>query len=294
MSNSSEIEKAPHLILSRGRIESEFESPVFAVEPFDRAVLSWNSTGPASFEIEINGARHVIGKWGIKPEGQKSPTVDVDTLSLDRPADSIRFHVQPEHGAQIRLVALTYWKHGEFQAFSARPSAAWGSILPVPERSQMVEAVDALRICSPTSTAMVLEFHGVLRSTREIAEGVYDHAQNVYGNWPFNTAHIYRVSGLESFVRHGSGLDDLENEISAGRPVIIGHRWSRGELDHAPIAESSGHLIVVIGFTESGDVVVNDPAGQPGSVRRVYKRKQIHHTWLERGSGIMYVVNSRH
>jgi hypothetical protein len=86
------------------------------------------------------------------------------------------------------------------------------------------------------------------------------------------------------------GLEDLEAEIAAGRPVEISHRWEKGELDGAPISRTDGHMIVVVGFTKDGDVVVNDPAAKPGSVRRVYKRAQIDKTWLMRGSGIAYVL----
>jgi len=136
---------------------------------------------------------------------------------------------------------------------------------------------------------MVLEFHGIRKSTREVADGVFDHAAGIYGNWAFNTAYSHRVSGLETYVQRGASLECLEEEIALGRPVVISHRWRPGDLEGAPLPESDGHLLVVVGFTAQGDVVVNDPAGRPGSVRRVYRRPQIVRTWLERGRGIMYV-----
>jgi uncharacterized protein YvpB len=218
----------------------------------------------------------------------------VDTLVLPQSASSFRFAVHPEPGAVVTLVAVAHWLHasGLPSPAASLPSPAWGRILSVPERSQFSEPEDAGSLCSPTSVAMVLEFHGIRRPTRDIAAAVYDHAARIYGNWPFNTAAAHRLSGLESFVARGTSLGDLEAEIAAGRPVIISHKWQPGDLDGAPIPSSDGHLLVVVGFTASGDVAVNDPAGQPGSVRRVYPRRQIHATWLERASGIMYVFRA--
>jgi len=146
------------------------------------------------------------------------------------------------------------------------------------------------RICSPTSVAMVLGFHGIKKSTREVAEGVYDHRAKIYGNWPFNTAYAHAASGLQTCVRRANSLRELEAEIAAGRPVVASHAWQPGDLDNAPLPKSSGHLVVVIGFTNSGDVVVNDPAGPPGNVRRIYPRRQFHTTWLKRAEGILYVI----
>jgi len=230
----------------------------------------------------------------------------VDTLALPAPARSFQFHAAAEAETAVTLVAVAHWLAKE--KGSSTPAAAggqaltgpargedrraWGKVLPVPERSQWVEEKDAAGICSPTAVAMVLEFHGIRKSTREVADGVYDHAARIYGNWPFNTAYAHCVSGLETFVRRGVGLECLEAEIACGRPVVISHQWRPGELAGAPLPESAGHLVVVAGFTAEGDVVVNDPAGRPGSVRRVYQRRQLCRTWLERGPGIMYVLGT--
>ena len=284
------LTRGPNLIVSRGPIAAEFTSGLYTVEPFDRAVLSWNARGAARFELEAGGAWHTMGFWGNKPASEKDASVDVDVLTLPELASSFRFRVIPDSHSEISLVAVTHWRRSDARALTSAPAAAWGKILRVPERSQLSEKADALRVCSPTSLAMVLEFHGFAKSTREIADGVYDHAAKIYGNWPFNTAHAHRVSGMEAYVRRGAGIEDLEAEIAAGRPVIVSHSWKRGDLDGAPLHESKGHLIVVAGFTENGDIVVNDPAAKPGEVRRVYKRTQFFKTWLQNAAGIMYLI----
>ena len=284
------VEHHDHLLLWPGVADREFSSPEYAVAPFDRAVLSWNATGAADFELEVDGVKHTMGKWGERPESRKTAAVDIDTLVLKSPAKSFRFHLHPAPGARVTLAAVTYWISRERRPYSEIRSAAWGKVLEVPERSQMCETKDPGAICSPASVAMVLEYYGTKRTTREVADGVFDHAGKIYGNWPFNTAYAGRDGKFTAYVRRGSGIEDLEAEIAAGRPVIIGHGWRAGELDRAPIAESAGHLITIVGFSAQGDIVVNDPAGQPGSVRRVYNRRQIYETWLGRASGIMYMV----
>ena len=282
-----------HLVLWRGHATESFTSPEYRVSPFNRAVLSWNVIGGATLELQAGGVWYLMGRWNRLPHGEKTESVDVDTLILKQNATSLRFRATLEAGAILTLLAGAHWIDGEKREYTATRSAAWGKILAVSERSQMAEEKDPGGICSPTSLAMLLEFHGIKKTIREVADGVFDHAQKLYGNWPFNTAYAYQVSGLPCYVRRGLGLEDLEDEITAGRPVIIGHKWSQGELTGPPISNSDGHLILVIGFTQDGDLVVNDPAAPAGAVRRVYKRRELYTTWLERACGIMYVMMPR-
>jgi len=85
----------------------------------------------------------------------------------------------------------------------------------------------------------------------------------------------------------------LERELSAGRPAVVSHRFALGELPESPLPETRGHLLVVVGFTSEGDVVVHDPAANPERgepIRRTYPRESFARTWLERGAGITYRV----
>ena len=59
-------------------------------------------------------------------------------------------------------------------------------------------------------------------------------------------------------------------------------------------------LLVIVGFTRTGDVVVNDPAaGTNKGVRRTYDRGQFEDAWLKRypsggsmkgSGGVAYVI----
>jgi hypothetical protein len=139
---------------------------------------------------------------------------------------------------------------------------------------------------------MMLDYHGSLYRTIDVARAVFDSQTRLYGNWPCNTGAVARLlkpSGWSAVVKM-TGFDEVEREIAARRPVALSHRWQSGDLSNAPISRSSGHLIVAVGFTKEGDVVVNDPAARAGEVRRVYKRRELFRTWQVRGEGIAYLV----
>ena len=71
--------------------------------------------------------------------------------------------------------------------------------------------------------------------------------------------------------------------------------WGPGELANAPIRSVDGHLLVIVGFSPSGDVAVNDPAGDPRrgqAVRRVYDRRQFESLWLRSSGGTVYLIHA--
>lgn len=270
-------------------------SDVIQVEPFTEAVVSWNARGDIRVELRArtNGEWtpwYVMGECkGGKLNSAKHPDVAIDTLKLKKKADAFQYRYTVGTGAHVALIAVTHYTPGE----KAKPKCdhkAWGKVLDVPQRSQMVEdpKIRGL-ICSPTSVSMVLEYYGIKRKTTDVCEGVLDHTANIYGNWPCNTAFAYTAGASEAYVKRCMSLCEVEEEIAAGRPVVLSHQWKKGELTDAPISESDGHLIVVVGFTQNGDVVVNDPAARE-RVRRTYKRAEIEKTWLENASGITYII----
>jgi hypothetical protein len=69
--------------------------------------------------------------------------------------------------------------------------------------------------------------------------------------------------------------------------------FKKGELSGAGYG-TNGHLMVVVGFTESGDVVCNDPASHlvasNDQVRVVYDREQFENVWVPHSGGIVYVI----
>jgi len=69
--------------------------------------------------------------------------------------------------------------------------------------------------------------------------------------------------------------------------------FTREELDGAGY-DTNGHLLVIVGFDERGDVVVNDPASHElpddDEVRTTYDRSQFEQAW-GRSGGLVYVIH---
>ena len=90
-----------------------------------------------------------------------------------------------------------------------------------------------------------------------------------------------------------STLGQVERWIEAGVPVVASLAWAPGELRNAAVPRTDGHLLVIVGFTPDGDVVVNDPAADPRlglSVRRVYPRGAMERLWLTHSGGTVYLI----
>jgi hypothetical protein len=196
----------------------------------------------------------------------------------------------------------------------SRPGTV-GRVLPVPAYSQMVHRGEYPKYggggeawCSPTALAMVLGYYGRLpspgdyawvrrsypdRFVAEVARRVFDHAYDGTGNWPFNTG--YAGSRMvDAFVTRLPDLRAAERFIALGIPLEVSISFGRGQLAGAPLSATPGHLVVVRGFTRTGDVVVNDPAAPTNAtVRRTYDRAEFEAAWLRRSHGLTYVVRDK-
>jgi hypothetical protein len=204
---------------------------------------------------------------------------------------------------------------------TSRPGVARGVVLDVPRYSQMVHAGEYPQYggggeawCSPTSTTMVLAYYKRLpaaseyawvrpsyadRAVDHAARMTFDHGYDGTGYWPFNTAYAARHAG-HAFVTRFNSLRGVEQMIRAGIPVVTSITFGKGQLTGAPISASNGHLVVVVGFTSTGNVVVNDPAARTrAGVRRTYSRAQFENAWLQRypssgsmrgSGGLAYVI----
>jgi len=185
--------------------------------------------------------------------------------------------------------------------------------LKVPASSQMIHKGHLPQYggggeawCSPTSTSMVLRYWGLGpkasqyswakgsdRWVDHAARFSYDSSYRGTGTWPFNTAYA-SLFGAEAVVHRLTDLRAAEAYVKKGVPIVASVAFGRGQLTGSPISSTPGHLMVVRGFTKTGDVIVNDPAGRTNSqVRRVYQRAQFERAWLRGSGGVVYVIAPR-
>jgi hypothetical protein len=194
----------------------------------------------------------------------------------------------------------------------AIPSAFTGVVrdLDVPQLSQEVHRGHYPEYdnggeawCSPTSTAMVLGywssgptaaqlsvFPGASHVDGQVdyaARYVYDWNYRGAGNWPDNTAYA-ATFGLNAFVTRLRSLAEAERFIAAGIPLVAS---INGHLPGFLFKKTSGHLLVIRGFTSTGDVITNDPAvfADPDA-RVIYGRADFENVWLGGSAGIVYVI----
>jgi cell wall-associated NlpC family hydrolase len=295
--------------LFRARAASAtLESPDLEVpDGFDDVVGSFAADVPAGGEIELSvkvrvgaewtdwyslGARRVDGFASAPKVDDAHAVLDVDELKLKRKAAAVRYRLK-FRGSTIllRSVALAL---SDADAPAAPPAAStgpWTRELAAAPRSQH-DAQEKYRndVCSPTSLAMVLEFWGRKKETEEVALAVRDRTSELFGNWAAN-ADYAAAQGLDARVARFESLADLEREIADGRPVVVSVTFSDGELPGAPIKRTHGHLMVVAGFTQDGDVIALDPAAhESGQVRRVYARAAFHKVWRVNKRGLAYAI----
>jgi len=153
--------------------------------------------------------------------------------------------------------------------------------------------------CSPTAVSMVLAHAGRLPPGTDTASfdvaaaaaEVFDPAYAGTGNWSFNTAWAAGLAD-HAFVTRLHDLREAEAFIAVGIPLVASVAYPAGGLPGAPTHATDGHLVVIRGFTDAGDVVTNDPAAPTErTVRRTYDRGAFERAWLHGSGGLVYVIH---
>ncbi len=149
---------------------------------------------------------------------------------------------------------------------------------------------DANRTCNSSACAMCLEYFkpGTLKGPK----GDDAYVQKVFSIGD-TTDHLVQTRvlasyGIKSSFSYSLTFADLDRELAAGRPVVIGI-LHRGPLSNP----TGGHMVVVIGKTPAGDYIVNDPYGSlndgyTGAVTNgkgaVYRRSELARRWCPGGN----------
>lgn len=291
------------------RLGEVWTSPELQVPmQWNELIVCWNAPAQIGLKVEARAClgRRVtrfynLGHWALDPSrhprcsvnGQQDQDgqVQTDTLVLRTLARGVqlRLTLQPLAAGvapQLKFVGLSFLDNTRPPRSQPPHRAAWGKSLPVPEKSQL-DYRGGRDWCSPTCVAMVLGYWaGVLGQPElavdvpEAAGGIDDPSWGGTGNWVFNTAYAGTFDRLRACVVRFDDLAQVEPWIAAGVPVVLSVSFNA--LTGRSPSTGTGHLIVCVGFTETGDVIVNDPwtgraARQP--VRRVYPRQRVIQAW---------------
>jgi hypothetical protein len=286
-------------------LSPEIKSP----SDWNQLVISWNAAAPSGSYLKIE-ARAITPHHRTKfyatglcsPDDKAFPRasvngqedadgeVKVDTLVLNQLANAvqIRLTLGGTNGElpSLKFLGLSFCNTTITPKILPPNRAAWGKTIPTPERSQQSYA-GGNGWCSPTSLSMVLARWGTVAQCAdwnldapEVAAGVFDHNfKKATGNWSFNTAFVGSLDGMRAYVTRFNDISELEDWIAAGIPVIVSARYDL--LQDGRPEDLNGHLTVCRGFTENGDLVINDPwtDTKVESVRHIYKRGNVIRAW---------------
>lgn len=276
---------------------------------WNELVVSWNADAPSGtyLKIEARGIYpdratefYTLGLWSVdaskfpresvRQQKNSDGRVSTDTLILDQLCERTQLRItlgreEKQIKPKLKFLGLSFLNNKAQTVASSPNKKAWGKNIETPERSQ-ISYPEEEGWCSPTSLAMVMmRWSAVLNrpelnvDVRECAAAVLDKNYGT-GNWPFNTAFAGKFQGMRGYITRFNDIAELEDWIAAGIPVIIsspGHLLEEGRRN-----TGSGHVVTVIGFTDNGDVVINDPAMRienRGTVQRTYKRENVIKAW---------------
>ncbi|GES34228.1 peptidase C39 family protein [Streptomyces angustmyceticus] len=254
-----------------------------------------------------------IRRTSVDDQKDGKSSISTDTFAIDIPATGLRLTSYELRVTLYRkpggTLTPTVWRLGamgsdipdRFEVPASAPGLV-GRELTVPRYSQEIHKGQYPEYdnggeawCSPTSSQMIVEYWGRRPTQQQLswvnpaytdpqvchaARCTFDYQYEGCGNWPFNAAYAATYRDLQGLVTRLSSLTDIERLVHAGIPVITSQSFLKTELDGAGYG-TAGHLMTVIGFTKTGDIIANDPASPDNAaVRRVYKRRQFETIWL--------------
>ncbi len=129
-------------------------------------------------------------------------------------------------------------------------------------------------MCGPASLKIVLDFYGVAKTERELADLV-----GVTEDLGTDDAGIERVAkslGYNVVIKNESDFDDVEAWLKKGVPVIVDW-FTRGRADYPDSEVADGHYSVVCGLDDE-NIYLQDP--EIGGVRKI-SRDDFMKVWFD-------------
>ena len=290
--------------------------------PVTEVLPSWNVDAPkqtgVKFFVRTRDARSndwspwlYIGSWGkTLPAGKdktrfKHGKVKIDYLKLMRPADAFQlravlesFDIHGQVDPTIRKLTTVYSgivKDPERRAELTEPVTIvgnWARTLDVPFFAQG-DAPEALRsrVCSPTSTTMLMRYRGGNEPYMDNVLGTYDPEHDIFGNWGRAVAYAGQL-GFDAYLMRIRSWDQVKAYIAAGQPLIISIRFEPGTFPSNPMGSTDGHIVVIRGLTPQGDPVMNDGGRRSYGNGVVFKADELARAWIRHG-GVAYIIGPR-
>ncbi len=287
---------------------------------WNELIVSWNAEMPPTTHLKIEARAiypdhatkwFVMGLWSgdprrhpresVRRQRDADGDVQTDTLVLTRAAECVQIRLSlggdDQETPRLKFLSLSL-VNGQATPATLPPNrAAWGRTIDVAEKSQMAYENGGV-LCSPTTVSMMLGYWSqelkradLDRDVPEVVEGVYDPKWTGTGNWVFNTAYAGALPGMRAYTARLSDVAELEDWIAQGIPVGLSLCYNRLR---GKGREPSGHLVVCVGFTEDGDVIVNDP-GTRQNVRKTFPRANLVDAWAhsKNAAYFIYPENSK-
>jgi uncharacterized protein YvpB len=297
--------------------ETVFLSPVIlAPIEWNELVVSWNVPSDVHLKAEARALYshhatqyYTMGLWSddparfpresIRRQRDEDGTVRMDTLIMSNATRKVQLRITVGGAGDqrpLKFLGLSFCNSAVPAAPRNPNRAAWGKVLEVPERRQ-AEYEGGGGWCSPTSLSMVLAYWSeqlrrpdLNHTVPETANAIADGLRGDTGNWPFNTAYAGHYPGMKAYVTRLGDIAELEDWIESGVPVIISvSSYLTNDRTSGP---DNGHLIVCVGFTDTGDVVTNDPGvsvRRNVRARRVYAREKVAKAW-KKSKNTVYLI----
>ena len=275
--------------------------PQHAPYPFNQGLPSWNGSAPdasSSFLVQMRfpygggwSPWLTVGYWKeyfLTAYGSTSyggGNVDVDYVTLNAYQSDWQFKVTLVRTG-IDLPSPTIRKLSFF-ASDSRTTASMNLTRIVNDNPpEIFVPTDFIyqygvdpdiggSICSPTSVSMILRSYDIPVDPLQFARDTYDPYHNMFGVWPrvVDNAAEYGLDGSVMRYRTWSQARDVlasggRISISVGPPLY------------------SGHLMMLAGFSASGDPIVHDPA-QADGYAYIFDKTDLSRSWFEKG-GIAY------
>ena len=232
------------------------------------------------------------GAFADLPTAVDGLACEVDVYTAAAPVERVRLRIRV--GApHVQALAASPWmatlSASDLVPSPSDPIGVPAARIPVPALSQLEAPPEiAMRICSPTSVAMVLAHWGAPASPVALADDLFHAPTDSYGVWPA----AVRAAGRRGVAGYLLRFPDWPSAawcLVRKLPIIASVRYAAGELTDAPLSETSGHLLVLTGGDRT-HVFVNDPvASTVAEVPRRYALEEIERVWIGR-AGVGYVL----